>query len=319
MNKQIKIGLIGVGNMGKNHLRVLSILKDVEIAFVFDPDEQKRNQLREQYDVNFVDSFENLLSEIDGVIISAPTVFHYNYIELLAGKVKNIFIEKPMTATIEEAIKVQALQDKYGFNIMVGFIERFNPAVMELKKLISTDQVINIDITRTNKLSSRITDVDVVSDLMIHDIDLALYLNGEIKSIYAQGYVDGKMIGFANTTLVHQNGAISRLQASRVTDKKDRSIKVTCKDMYIDCDLLRKEIIINKQAQTFENSDKSYTIQSIQENVSVKLEEALLLEHQAFVRLCRNQADDSMPGFNAGLNSVKVCSEIQNQILGHAK
>jgi predicted dehydrogenase len=319
MSEKIKIGLIGVGNMGKNHLRVLNMLKDVEVTFVFDPDELKRNQVKNQYAVHVVDSLDGVLNDVDGVIVAAPTTYHYNYIELLAGKVKNIFVEKPMTATVEEAHKVKLLQEKYGFNIMIGFIERFNPAVIEVKKLIDQEQVINLDITRTNKLSSRITDVDVVSDLMIHDIDLALHLNGEIKSISAQGYIDGGMIGFANATLIHNNGAISRLQASRVTDKKDRSIKITCKDMYIDCDLLHKEIVINKQSQTIENADKPYIIQSVQENVAIKFEEALLLEHQAFVGVCRGQADKSVPSIEAGLNSIQICSEIQNQILSYAK
>jgi predicted dehydrogenase len=302
--------------MGKNHLRVLDLLKDVDVVFAYDPDPQKRQMIREQYpQVPVVDTLDNAQKPTDAVVIAAPTQYHYEYIEQFAGKVKNIFVEKPMTATVEEAHKVSALQGKYGFNLMVGFIERFNPAMIEVKKMIHGNQVINVDITRTNKLSNRITDVDVVSDLMIHDIDLATYLNGPVKSISAQGFMDGNMIGFANATLIHDNGAISRLQASRVTDKKDRCVKVTCRDMYIDCDLLRKEIIVNRQSQIVDMPDKPYTIQSIQENVSVKLEEALLLEHQAFVHLCKGRSNGIIPDLQAGLNSVEICSAIQKQIM----
>jgi predicted dehydrogenase len=314
---KIKIGLIGVGNMGKNHLRILNILKDADIKFVYDPDKIKLDTLSKSYDLNFTLDLENHLNEVDAILIASPTKYHFEYIKMCAGKVKNIFVEKPMTATLEEAKEVKKLQEQYGFNLMIGFIERFNPAVIEIKNLLSSYKVMSIDFTRTNKLSSRITDVDVVSDLMIHDIDLAMHLNGKIKSVSAQGFSEDGMIGFASANFIHENGSLSRVQASRLTEKKQRSIEVTCNDLYIDCDLLRKEIILNRQSQILDDPSRPYTVQSIQENVGIKMEEALLLEIQAFLRMTQGIQHDSNPTFEAGYESVIICDEIQKQILGN--
>jgi predicted dehydrogenase len=311
----VKIGLIGVGNMGKNHLRVLNILKDADIKFIYDPDETKLESLRNQYELNFTNQLEENLDGLDAIVIASPTKYHFDYIKLCAGKVKNIFVEKPMTATIEEANEVKKLQAQYGFNLMVGFIERYNSAIMEIKNLLDTFNSISIDFTRTNKLSARITDVDVVSDLMIHDIDLALHLNGKIKTIQAQGFAQNGMISFASANFMHESGSLARLQASRLTEKKQRSVEVTCHDLYIDCDLLRKEIILNRQSHVIDSPDRPYTVQSIQENVSIKMEEALLLEIQAFLKMAQGIYHPHIPGFEAGYESVRVCDEIQRQIL----
>lgn len=316
----IKVGLIGLGNMGRNHLRILSLLKNIELTFIYDANLETAKRLADEYQVRHVEIPALHYGEVDAVVIAAPTKFHFQYINEVAGKVPNIFIEKPMTATLEEAKDVLTLQEKHGFNLMVGLIERFNPAIQELAKLVHQAKAINIDFIRTNKLSARIQDVDVVSDLMIHDIDLALYLNGAVKEVQAQGFVENGMIGYANATLIHENGAFSRIQASRLTEKKTRSVQATCVDMFIDCDLLRKEIIISRQSEVREGQNQVYTIQSVQENVAVKLEEALQSELKAFIQSC-NQAETMnamLPKTAAGYQSVVLCSQIQNLIL-HGK
>lgn len=315
-NKSLRVGLIGLGRMGQNHLRVLSLLKRVELAFIADADLAVAQRLGVQFDVTGVSDVNSVLDSADAVVICTPTVTHADYIRLVAGKVRNIFVEKPLADTLEEANAVARLVAEHNLNLQVGFIERFNPAVQSLKQVLDkSERVISIDFTRTNKLSARITDVDVVTDLMIHDIDLALYLNGPASSVAAHGFAHGNMIDFASALITHQNGRFSRIQASRITEKKMRLIEATCADMFVDCELLRKEIIINRQSEIRQSEGQPYTISAVQEAIEVRPQEALLSELQAFVESCNGGASAGVPGVQDGLAAMKICVDIQKAVV----
>ncbi len=312
MQKILKVGLIGLGNMGRNHLRVLSMLKGVELAFVADANAEVAANAGQLHGISGVADPTLLLAAVDAVVICTPTVTHADYIRVAAAHVKNIFVEKPLAATLNEAIDIAAFANEKGLNVQVGFIERFNPAVQALKTVLDrTERVISLDFTRTNKVSSRITDVDVVTDLMIHDIDLALYLNGPASSVAAHGFAHGNMIDFASALITHKNGQFSRIQASRVTDKKIRQIEGTCVDMFVDCDLLRKEILINRQSEARDSGSLPYAISAIQESVAVPPQEALLSELQAFMASCHQPGTVIVPGVDAGVDAMKICAQIQ--------
>jgi predicted dehydrogenase len=314
-NKSLRVGLIGLGKMGQNHLRVLALLKGVELAFVADADVAVAQRLGAQYEVPGVTDVNSALDTADAVVICTPTVTHADYIRLAASKVRNIFVEKPLADTLEAAYTVTRLVDEYDLNLQVGFIERFNPAVQSLRQVLGqSEQVISIDFTRTNKLSARITDVDVVTDLMIHDIDLALYLNGPANSVAAHGFARGSMIDFASALITHKNGRFSRIQASRITDKKMRLIEATCVDMFVDCELLRKEIIINRQAETRQSEGQPYTITAVQEAIEVRHEEALLSELHAFVASCSGRASIGVPSVQDGLAAMQICEDIKKAV-----
>lgn len=315
-NKTLKVGLIGLGKMGQNHLRILSMLKSVSLEFIYDIDVPQAEELANKYEVSLALDLEAALNDVEAVVICTPTSTHFEYIKLVGKYVKNIFVEKPLTETQDESRQVLAYADVRKLNIQIGFIERFNPAIEELKTILTKKSpIINIDFTRTNKLSSRITDVNVITDLMIHDIDLALYLNGPVKTLTANGVIENGMVAFANATLHHLNGSYSRILASRITDKKIRLIQATCQDMFIDCDLLRKEIIINKQSVTNQSTNQPYTISCVEEMVAVLPQEALLNELQTFVAFC-NGEEISIPNINDGLNAAIVCDNIQQYIGG---
>jgi len=314
-NKTIRIGLIGLGRMGQNHLRVLSLLKGVELAFIADADMAVAQRLGAQFDVQGVSDIAPVMASADAVIICTPTVTHADYIRLAGAKVRNIFVEKPLADTLEEAESVARFGADHDLNIQVGFIERFNPAVQSLKQVLEkSERVISIDFTRTNKLSSRITDVDVVTDLMIHDIDLALYLNGPARSVAAHGFACGTMTDFASALITHENGRFSRIQASRITEKKMRLIEATCVDMFVDCELLRKEIIINRQSEIRQAEGQPYTISAVQEAIEVRPQEALLSELQSFVASCRGQQSIEAPGVLDGLAALRICEGIQKAV-----
>jgi predicted dehydrogenase len=234
---------------------------------------------------------------------------------MVAPEVKNIFVEKPLAGSLEEAYEIANFAKKLNLNIQVGFIERFNPAVQALKTVLNkTDRIISLDFTRTNKVSSRIKDVDVITDLMIHDIDLALFLNGPAKSVSAHGFSHLNLVDFASALITHENGQFSRIQASRITDKKIRQITGTCVDMFIDCDLLRKEIVISRQSEESNGGLTPYAISGIQEIVAVGPQEALLSELQAFMANINLLKSTDTPGVEAGLDAMVICSQIQKAI-----
>jgi len=316
MNKTIRVGLIGVGKMGQNHLRILSMLKGVELGFIHDGNSAAAAKLSAQYGVPAVDDPFAHLDQVDAVVIASPTITHADYAMKVGKSVRNIFVEKPMAATLSQAEDMVAFAKELKLNIQVGFVERYNPAVQATKRVLSRPgQVISIDFTRTNKLSSRITDVDVVSDLMIHDIDLALFINGPVQNVDARGMAQGSMIDFASAMLTHTNGSFSRIQASRMTEKKMRLIQATCTDMFVDCDLLRKEIIISRQSEIRQKEGEPYTISALEEFVEVRPQEALLSELQAFIASCHGDIGDDVPGAQAGLDAMIVCDKIQKAIL----
>jgi predicted dehydrogenase len=316
LQKQIiKIGIIGLGRMGRNHLRLLSMLKDVELSFVFDTNVEVAKHVGSTYGVFVADDLKSSLCEVDAVIIASPTVTHAEYMNLAAKYVKNIFVEKPIADTLAAAVILCNITQENSLNVQVGFIERFNPAVQQLKNVIDqSKKVVSIDFTRTNKISSRITDVDVVTDLMIHDIDLALYLSGPVEYVSTHGFYVGPMIDYASALLTHTNGRFSRILASRITDKKVRSIQVTCLDMYVDCNLLRKEIVIHRQAETRQSNDGPYVISALEETVEVRPQEALLSELQAFLSSCQGKSVDR-PDAVAGVEAMRICDQIQNSVL----
>jgi len=310
--KPLRLGLIGLGNMGRNHLRVLSVLKGAEIGFIYDSNADLTRELAQSYGVPASEDLDRSLADVDAVVICTPTSTHEEYIRLAARHVRQLFVEKPLTSDLSSSRAMAELATAQGLDVQVGFIERFNPAVQQLKAVLDrSEKVLSIDFFRTSKLSSRITDVDVVADLMIHDIDLALYMNGPVESVAAHGVHDNGMIDFASTLLTHRNGRFSRIQASRITDRKMRSIQATCGDMFVNCDLLRKEIVITRQAIGTGN-EFPYVISAVEETIAVRPEEALLAELQTFV----GGRSDPKPGVAEALEAIAICEEVQRCVRG---
>ncbi len=312
----LKIGLVGLGSMGKNHLRILSMLKEAELVFISDLNQQAAQQLAATHGTRALADPFAALDTVDAVVICTPTATHADYIMRIGKSVKNIFVEKPLAATVEEARVVKDFADANGLNVQVGFIERYNPAVQGVKDILEkSESVISVDFTRTNKLSSRITDVDVVIDLMIHDIDLALYINGPARSVAAHGFARGDVIDFASTLITHDNGRFSRIQASRITEKKMRKIEATCTDMFVDCELLRKEILITRQSEIVQAEGQPYKITATQEAVEVRPQEALLSELLAFIGSCATHPGDNYPNAKAGLSALEIADTVRNEVL----
>jgi len=313
--RPVRIGLVGLGQMGRNHLRILGMLRGIELVFVHDSDPAHCAAVAAQHGVRAVADIEQAASEADAVVVCTPTVTHADYVRRLAPLVPALFVEKPLAHSLAAAQALAEIVSRYGTWVQVGFIERFNPAVVGLRRVLQdAERVINIDFTRTNRVSSRITDVDVILDLMVHDLDLALHLNGPISQVEAHGVIESGMVEFASALLVHRNGCFSRALASRITEKKIRLIQATCSDRFVDCDLLRKEIIISRQSVTNQGGAGAYSISSQQDSVLIGQQEALLTELQAFVQVVRGGDRQGLADFAAGMASLEVSEAVRGAI-----
>jgi predicted dehydrogenase len=252
---------------------------------------------------------------VDAIIIATPTSTHFDIIKKIGKKVKNIFVEKPLAQNFSETKKIINLVKKNKINLRVGFIERFNPAVESLLKIIKKNQkIISFDFTRTNPLSSRIKDVDVVIDLMVHDVDLAILFNGNVKFVKSYGYKKFGKIFYVTAILQHENGVLSRILTSRITQKKIRLINVVIENKYIECDLLRKEIYISKNTKVKDYSKKNFIYKNLGEVIETSPQEALLGELQAFVGSCRGFNNKYLANHLNSYEVMRVCETIQKEI-----
>tara|TARA_A100001234_G_C12598378_1_gene373801 strand:+ start:221 stop:1168 length:948 start_codon:yes stop_codon:yes gene_type:complete len=311
--KSLSVGIVGAGSMGKNHVRVISLLKEFDLKIICDPNKDVLSEYSESLGIKTTSNILDLKDCCEAVIIASPTIHHLEAIISLAPYIKNFFVEKPMVSSLTEAITLKDTIKKHDLNLQVGFIERFNPAITALSELItSVGKIINLDFTRSNKVD-RILDVDVVTDLMIHDIDLALFLNGPVKNISANGSIIKNSAEFCIATFEHENGSHSRLLASKVTNKKIRSIHLTTSECYVDCDLLKKEIYMHKSSDLIDSSDNFYRVESTSETIEVGYQEALLSELISFGKYCYNNKT-RVPSFDDGLNALKIVEIIQSQL-----
>lgn len=319
MTAPVRVGLIGLGRMGQNHLRVLGLLAAADLVWVHDFNTTHGEAVAQAAGVRHVADVAAALAEVDAVVIASPTTTHEDYVRMALPHVRHMFVEKPLTERLESSIALRDLAAQNGIYLQIGFIERFNPAVVQMKQLLDrSEQVVSVDFVRTNKISARITDVDVVTDLMIHDIDLALHLNGPVVQVTAHGVAEGPMIDYAAALLTHANGRFSRIQASRITDKKMRSIQATCKDMFVDCELLRKEITISRHTGIEQRPGEPYRITQTEEAIEVQPREALQLELQAFLAVCGGAQGIDAPGAADGVAAMEVCEQVLASILGRA-
>lgn len=311
----LKVSILGLGKMGVNHLRTLSLLKEADIQYIFDFEEATLKKLSSEYNVAYTLDFNEAVQGCDAVYIVTPTSTHFEYFKKCSPKVKNIFIEKPLTASYEEGLELSQISEKNSNFIQCGFVERFNPAFESLTQIVKDQEIINVDFTRTNKLSSRITDVDVVLDLMIHDIDLALSLNGPVKMLYSFGACAGDQLGFCNAVLKHKNGATSRLLASRMTEKKIRSIQVTSHNSFIEAELLKKTLLVHQQSEIIDSKTRPYQINSVQQDIEVGFQEALLTENKVFLDNCTGTLHHNTPCLKSSLEALKVAQDIIDNIV----
>lgn len=238
----LKVGVLGAGHLGKIHLRLLQESSEYDLIGFYDPDEINGKQVAQEFGYQYFDNLNALIDAVDVVDIVTPTLSHYECAKKAMEKGKHVFIEKPITNTLEEAEELLRLQEKYRVKGQVGHVERFNPAFSAIKDSISNPMF--IETHRLAEFNPRGTDVPVVLDLMIHDIDIILsVVDSEVKQINASGVsVISKSPDIANARIEFENGCVANLTSSRISLKNMRKSRFFQQDAYISVDFLDKKV-----------------------------------------------------------------------------
>ncbi len=236
--EKLKVGIAGAGHLGKLHAKMFTSIPDCRLTGVFDVHQPTSKTVSEEFGIETFGNLQDLLKQVDAVSIAATTSSHYDLAKECIREGKHLFIEKPITATIPQAEEIVRLAAEKNLILQVGHIERFNPALVSLEQYILEPMFIQTD--RLAQFNPRGTDVAVVLDLMIHDIDIILSLiKSKVKQIDASGVaVVSDSIDIANARIQFENGAVANVTASRISQKKMRKMRIFQKDNYISLDFI---------------------------------------------------------------------------------
>lgn len=312
----IRVGVIGTGRMGERHCRVYGNLQGVDLVGVCDLDASRAASVAQAHGVPHFETPGELLACVDAVSIATTTPTHFELaLEALHGGA-HILLEKPLTATVEEGTRLVDEAERLGRVAQIGHIERFNPAYLELKNVFETDlKVIAIQVRRLSPFDSSNTDVDVVRDLMIHDLDLIVDLvGGELEDVSAFGRaLNTTTVDHAVANLSFLDGPVTTLCASRVTEQKVRRIEVTAVGAYVEADLLDKSVTIHRRMHPVYDAAK-YRQESVIEKIHVPSDEPLMLELRHFVDCIRDGKPSAVP-IRDGLCALRLAQTICDQLV----
>jgi len=300
----VKVGVIGIGNMGWHHARVLSLLRDAELVGVADPDAERGQLAVDQFDCRWVADYHDLLSEVEAVCIAVPTLLHHPVGMACLKAGVHVLIEKPIAASQEEAAELIQAAEAAGRLLQVGHIERFNPAFRELLKVVANEDVVVLEARRHSPNADRANDVSVVLDLMIHDIDLVLELAGApvVRLAAAGGCSAEGPIDYVNATLGFANGVVASLTASKMAHRKIRSLSAHCRASLVETDFLNRSLRIHRRAHQSISADHGellYRNDGFIEEVITTSIEPLYAELEHFLQCVRGREVPAVDGLQA--------------------
>lgn len=318
----LRIGVFGVGHLGKFHLNNWKEIEGVEIVGFYDPNDEMAEQVSRDYQLRRFDDIDSLIAAVDAVDIVAPTNHHYAICHKALRLQKHVFVEKPLAATLEEAREIVKLVKEAKVKFQVGHVERFNPAFMAASKY--TTQPMFIEVHRLAQFNPRGTEVSVILDLMIHDLDIVLSLvKSPVKNIYASGVaVMTDTPDIANVRIEFNNGCVANLTSSRISMKKMRKIRLFQKDAYIGIDFLARKTEIIKIKQDSDENAFSFDLETPKgkkviaiANPEIKDNNPIKLELEAFRdSILQNQptAVSEVDGFLAMEVAQLILDKISN-------
>ncbi len=314
----LKAGVFGAGHLGKIHLKLLQQSKKYELVGFYDPIEEYAKKVADEFGYTYFDSIEALINAVDVIDIVTPTLNHFDCAKMAIEKGKHIFIEKPITKTVDEAEKIRDLVRKYGVRGQVGHVERFNPAFTAVRDKIENPMF--IETHRLAEFNPRGTDVPVVLDLMIHDIDIILsVVKSKVKSVHASGVsVISETPDIANARIEFENGCVANLTASRISLKNMRKSRFFQKDAYISVDFLEKKSEVVKMKDVPENPDEFAMIlqnaegvkkQIYFDNPKIEANNAILDELESFADAINNNTTPVV-SLEQGAEALRVAQQI---------
>ena len=238
-SKKVKVGVVGVGHLGQHHVKHFASIPNADLVGIYDLDSTRADDISKQFKTKSFSNINDILAVCDAISIVTPTTQHAEIAELCIKSGKHVFIEKPITKTVAEADHLLSLTQKNGTVIQVGHIERLNPALLALKGFDLKPKF--IEVQRLAPYTVRGTEVPVVLDLMIHDIDIILSLvNSPVKNIRASGVsIMTNSVDIANARVRFENGTVANLTSSRIAQNKVRKLKFFQRDMYVTIDFLQ--------------------------------------------------------------------------------
>ncbi|MGB1448379.1 MAG: Gfo/Idh/MocA family protein [Flavobacteriaceae bacterium] len=318
MKKTLKAGVLGAGHLGKIHLRLLNESTRYTLVGFYDPDVTASKALAESTGYTYFERQEDLIAACDVIDIVTPTLYHHAVAKDCIAAGKHIFIEKPITHTVEEAEELVELAREKGIKGQVGHVERFNPAFKAVKDNLG--QPMFVESHRLAEFNPRGTDVSVVLDLMIHDIDIILsVIQSPVKHISASGVaVVSETPDIANARIAFENGAVANLTASRISLKNMRKLRFFQKEAYISVDFFTKQVEVVKMKEADEQTDEFALVLQNAEGVKkeiyfdppvVEQSNAILEELETFADAIEEDSEPIVPLTHA-TEALRVAQKI---------
>lgn len=314
---KVNVSLIGVGRMGQFHLNVISQINSINLTGIYDADENHLNEVSNKYSINKFNSLDEAIDNSDAVIVASPTKYHFEIAKKALEKGKHVLVEKPMTETYAQAKELQEIVNKKNLILQVGHVERFNGAVQELHHIIEKPYL--IEARRLAPFTPRITDVGVVFDIMIHDLDIVTSL---VKKPVIRFAASGKRVrtnneDIASALLEFEDETIATISASRITQEKIRTLAISTQDAYFILDYATQDITIHRQASSESKIKTSiginYTQESIIERVFIHRDNPLKLEDEHFAN-CILGKDKRFVSVENDVNTIKLTEDILKKI-----
>lgn len=320
----LRIGVLGAGHLGKIHIKCIQQISDYELVGFYDPDDEIASKVETEFGIRRYESVSTLIEDVEVVDIVTPTISHFECASEALRKTRHVFIEKPVVTTLDEARKLISLSEEANIKVQVGHVERFNPAFIAAQPFF--DQPMFIETHRLAQFNPRGTDVPVVLDLMIHDIDIVLsVVKSDIHRISASGVpVVSDTPDIANARIEFNNGCVANLTASRISMKNMRKSRFFQRDAYIAVDFLEKEAeILRLKDINPEKADPYAVIMELGEGKSPKQVifdkpdveplNAILTELQTFHDAIANDTTPPVT-INDGYNALDVAHRIIDKL-----
>lgn len=329
---KLRIGVVGVGHLGEHHARILSQLPEAELVGINDIDTEKGETKAEKYSTRHFEDLDELLKKVDAVTLVVPTTAHYSLAARILEQGKHLLVEKPITETVEQAENLINLARKKNLVLQVGHIERFNPAFLAIREYQPVPKF--IESHRLSQFNPRGTDVAVILDLMIHDIDLILSLvRSPVEQIEAAGVpIIADSQDICNARLTFQNGCVANVTASRISARPLRKMRLFQKDSYLSLDFLQKSVEVYRLVEAGRLPQTEQERKTVVGNIPVEevgktivYERPAVSDHDmltaeigSFLDSVRNRTKPEVTGED-GKSALQVALEIKRKAEEHRK
>ena len=319
MFNPIRVGVLGCGNMGRNHLRVLSSMSQFQLVGCFDTNASASEEQAALYGIKQFDSQEELFDQVELVHVVVPSFLHRDAAVAAANAGCHVLVEKPIALTIEDAQAIVDACDASGVKLCVGHVERFNPAIVALAGIVANEEVLSVDFHRMSPYDKRVSDASVVQDLMIHHIDVLNWIaDSPVRRVQSQGrVVYSDKPDYVQALVEFENGLVASLTASRITESKVRSAEINAKDAFISVDYLNRSVTVSRKTnfKLDVGHDVQYRQDNIIEKVFVPMVEPLRAEFLHFANAIRDNADIQTSG-EMGIKALRLCEDIERCVSG---